>query len=627
MGIKRQFIPVLAAFCLGLMPSAVSAKIPLTSALRTSLLAQFQSPDTEPPVLETDVALSPAKLIQLQLLAQWAGAFALIGGAIAAIAGIDGYLKHHKWQRRELTRSVIEKFSQKPAIRHVANILDYEEYRSFQVQLPTGDIVWFEATDERLKRALRSHGQMVKTSQGLQMLAVSAQNGKMDEHTAQIFQQYREEEFVIELTLRDWFDEFLGALEACNNAIEAKIVTAEDLKPFIGYWIKVIGDRRLRRKGGSGFYDQLFHYIYWSGYDGVQKLFERYGYKILPPPYSTHDFSHIEKETRLTSSFRTLCMAKAAHLVYEDQEYVEDIVRYWLSPNIDDVWIKQNPADYVVDTIKQWLREGRNKNALDIRKDYKYILDRATDTQAFMFQKGRHIVLVFRGSQQVADWKTNFKFSLRKFGVSEARQVDAIPNGEVHRGFQDAWESVEKRVIIQLKKWWTPNSYLWVTGHSLGGALASLAAVSLEYQGFYVNGLYTFGQPRVGDWKFTRQVNARMGNRMVRYVNNNDVVPMVPPQFNILNPTRLYGHVGQFRYIDFRGKLHRKSFISQRWGDRLIGFLLSLGKPGTDFIADHMMEFYVRYLQRALDMEKDRVKARQEKALEAKELMELERAR
>ncbi|MEO1297106.1 MAG: lipase family protein [Cyanobacteria bacterium J06636_16] len=244
-----------------------------------------------------------------------------------------------------------------------------------------------------------------------------------------------------------------------------------------------------------------------------------------------------------------------------------------------------------------------------------------------MFRKGPHIILIFRGSQQFADWKTNFKFRLQKFAVAATPQTDAIPTGEVHRGFQEAWESVEKRVVIQLKKWWTPDKYFWITGHSLGGALASLAAISLEYQGFKVNGLYTFGQPRVGDWKFTRQVNVRMCNRMFRYVNNNDVVPMVPPQFNVLNPTRLYGHMGQFRYFDARGKLQKKSFISQRWGDRLIGFLLSLRQPGADFVADHAMEFYVRYLQRALDDEKDRFRTRQEKAMEAMELFALQRTR
>ncbi|NER81620.1 MAG: lipase family protein [Leptolyngbya sp. SIO1D8] len=613
MGSRLASITRLAFLGMGI---AVSVIVSATAVLSMPALA-VQEPE-----------INQRILAQSQLVAQWLAAFALLGGAIAAITGIDQYRKQCKWRRREHARHLIEMMSRREAIQNIAAILDYEEYRTFEVRLSNGQILQFEATDERLKRALRSHAQMVKTRQGIKMLSqVSAQPGKMDEGTARILQRYRDEEFVIELTLRDWFDDFLGALESCNNSIEAGLVTAEDLKPFIFYWLQVISDRRFRRNGGSGFYDQFFHYIYWSDYKGVQKLFERYGYKILPPPYSTNDFDNIEKETPVYDAFRALCMAKAAHLVYEDEEYVHDIVSHWLSDNIDDVWKKQNPADYVVDTIKQWLRAEDRQKAFDIQDEFKYLVDRVTDTQAFMFRKDSHIVLIFRGSQQAADWKTNFKFRLREFAMYQPPKSGEIPTGKVHRGFQTAWEGVEKRVIIQLKKWWGKDTHFWVAGHSLGGALAALAATSLDYQGFRVSGLYTFGQPRVGDWKFTRQVNARMGDRMFRYVNNNDVVPLIPPQFNILNPTHMYGHMGQFRYFNVRGKLYKNSFFGQQWGDRLLGFILAIKQPGTDIVADHMMEFYVRNLQKALNEEKERQKSERQEKMEAAELFELEKAR
>ena len=613
MGTKLAFTTLLVSFCIGVAAPTIASGSPLNN-IRMALAQSLQ--------------LNQESISQWQLGAQWVATFALLSGAIAAVVGIDRYLKNHKWQRRELARRVVEEFSHKKAIRYIADILDYEEYRLLTLKLSDGRIIRFEATDERLKRALRSHGQMVKTRQGIRMLSqISNQPGKMDENTAHLLQKYRDEEFAIELTLRAWFDEFLGALEHCNNAITARIVTADDLRPFIIHWIEVIGDRRFRREGGSGFYDQLFHYICQSGYEGVQRLFERYGYKVLQPPYSTHDFTNIEKDEPVFNAFRALCMAKAAHLVYEDEEYVKDIVCRWLSDDVDDIWKKQNPADYVVDVIKHWLREGDQNRNIELQDHFRYLVDGITDTQAFMFRKGPHIVLTFRGSQQMADWKTNFRFRLKKFTVIDTQQVEALPTGEVHRGFQTAWESVEKRVLFQIKKWWTPDTLLWVTGHSLGGALAALAATSLEYQGFKVSGLYTYGQPRVGDWQFVRQVNARMGDRMFRYVNNNDIVPLVPPPFNILNPTRLYGHMGQFRYFNFRGKLEKKSLLGQRWGDRLLGFILSVRQPGPDIITDHMMEFYVRYLQKALDQEKDHQKAQREKEMEAQELLEMEKAR
>ena len=614
MGIKRaSFVGLSALGAVLVGPGATRA----LAAVATNLTGQSNR-------------LTPEVVIKSQLGAQWLAAFALLMGAIAAVAGVDRYIKNQRWERRDLARRMFEEFTRCEAVRNVADILDFEEYRTFEVHLPTnGQVVRFEATDERLKRALRSHKQMVKTRQGLNMLAHMnrQQPDKMDENTVRVLQQYRDEEFIIELTLRDWFDEFLSAFEACENAIQSGLVTAEDLEPYIIYWVRVISDRTYRREGGSAFYDQLFHYIYWAGYDGVQSLFERYGYKILPPPYSTYDFTNIERDNPVTQAFRALCMAKAAHLVYEDTGYVEDIVRLWLSPDSDLKWMQQTPPDYVVDVIKRWLREGEtDQKGVDLPSHYRYFLNHLTDTQAFIFRKEQHIVLVFRGSQQAADWSTNFKFRMKQFAFINTAQDSMPPTGEVHRGFHDAWQSVESNVLWQLQQWWTPDSQLWVTGHSLGGALAALAATSLEYQGFRVSGLYTFGQPRVGDWAFTREVNERMGDRMFRFVNNNDIVPLIPPQVNPLNPGRLYGHMGQFRYCGFRGKLHKNSYITQRWGDRLLGFLAGLKQPGADVVADHMMEFYVRYLQRELDRQKNRRKV-EEEALEAKDIREMEKAR
>ncbi|MGD1862444.1 MAG: hypothetical protein ACFB0E_21050 [Leptolyngbyaceae cyanobacterium] len=614
MSIKLASSSLLGAFCLGLA-------LPVVAQAATDLPATLAAQGAR---------LTPEILAKSQLGAQWMTAFALLMGAIATVAGIDRYIHRQRLERRELARSIYNSYAEKEAIRNVADILDFEEYRLFTVQLPHERTVRFEATDERLKRALRSHAQMVKTRQGLNVLTHLSQHpGKMEESAVRVLKQYRDEEFEIELILRAWFDEFLGALEACEEAIVAGLVTAEDFQPFLIYWIQVIGDRNKRREGGSAFYDQLFHYIYWSGYEGVQSLFERYGYKLLPPPYTTDDFLNIERDNPVIEAFRALCMAKAAHLVYEHEEYVRDIVRLWLKKGSELAWMKEKPADYTVDVIKQWLREeDEHKKNRDIDDDFKYLFSRVTDTQAFLFRKNQHIVLVFRGSQQAADWTTNFKFRMKQFAISNTQQTDAIPAGEVHRGFQDAWQSVEKRVIGKLRQWWEPGkSQLWITGHSLGGALAALAATSLEYQRFTVAGLYTFGQPRVGDWKFTRQVNDHMGDRMFRYVNNNDVVPMIPPQFNPVNPGRLYGHMGQFRYFGFRGRLYQNSYITQRWIDRLLGFLVSLRQPGADIVADHMMEYYVRYLQRELDLQKNRRKAQQEDELQARELLEMEKAR
>ncbi len=533
------------------------------------------------------------------------------GGALIALTWLHLYQQQRRWQRIELARQEVKAFRERPAVRNVLDILDYEEYRKFYINHPEdGRLISFEANDCRLRRALRSHDQMVKMRNGLdEIKRLAGQKNTIAPKTLDLIRLYDDEEFVIEITLRDWFDSFLGGLEYFEIMIESGLVTADEIKPFIIYWINLIGDRRYRRKGGSGFYDKLFHYIYWSGYGRAQNLFERYGFKILPPPYSTHDFSGMETETDgKYDTYRALCLAKAAHLVYEDREYVTDISRLWLSEDIDNKWKRMSNRQYVVEVIKDWLREGEETSERDIRDNFKYLNMLTTNTQAFMFRRGNNLILVFKGTQQLDDWKTNLKIRLKQFTVL-ADQTAVPPTGRVHRGFLDAWQSVEKQVIYYLKKWITPDTKLWVTGHSLGGALAAVATISLETQGFKINGLYTFGQPRVADWKLVNYMNSRMGDRIFRYVNNNDIVPLIPPQIIPWVPTRVYGHMGQFRYFNDFGALRRRSFFTQRFPDRLFGIVRAIITSGSpDAVDDHKMEFYVANLQKALDREEEEAK-------------------
>lgn len=552
----------------------------------------------------------------VEVIPPWVIAASLAAGTFLTLTWLHLYQRQRRWQRVELARQEVKAFRERDAIRNVLDILDYEEYRQFYVKHPEdGRLLVFEATDDRLRRALRSHDQMVKTRQGLDEIGRLAQRTALSPKTMALFKQYEDEEFVTEIILRDWFDSFLSGLEYFDTLIELGMFSASDLKPFVIHWIKLISDRNYRRKGGSGFYDQLFHYIYWGGYGHVQKLFERYGYKILPPPYSTHDFTQLT-EDRKSDTYRALTLAKAAYLVYEDREYVNDIVRKWVSEDLDNLWMKMSPREYVVDLMKNWVNEGRRDNTQDLRESFRYLDMLTTDTQAFLFRQGKDIILVFRGSQQLNDWRTNFKMRLKEFTVL-ADQTAVPPKGMVHRGFLDAWQSVEKMVVYYLKKWHKPGgeTRLWVTGHSLGGALAAMATISLESQGFKISGLYTFGQPRIADWSMVNYMNAKMGDRIYRYANNNDVVPLIPPPILPWAPLRVYGHMGHFRYFNFRGNFQRHSFPLQRVPDRLLGFLTALGRSGLDSVDDHKMEFYLANLQRAVDKEDEEAKIEEEKGL------------
>ncbi len=123
-------------------------------------------------------------------------------------------------------------------------------------------------------------------------------------------------------------------------------------------------------------------------------------------------------------------------------------------------------------------------------------------TQCFVAHNDKLMMLVFRGTEldnflgSVMDWATNFKFI----------PVDDGAGGLIHQGFHDGFFLVWDKVKSYLKSITNNGSAkrpLWITGHSMGAALATLAADKAVREGLdNVKGVYTFGSPRVGDSGF-----------------------------------------------------------------------------------------------------------------------------
>lgn len=128
-------------------------------------------------------------------------------------------------------------------------------------------------------------------------------------------------------------------------------------------------------------------------------------------------------------------------------------------------------------------------------------------------------VVVFRGTDftEVSDWLANL-----------GRSATDTPHGQVHKGFYDAYQSMKSQVDAILKE--RNTKHLWVTGHSLGGALALVCAYDLEeVEKKQLNGLITFGQPMVARQKFADYIDTLLVGRYARFVNRDDIVPKVPP--------------------------------------------------------------------------------------------------
>ena len=128
---------------------------------------------------------------------------------------------------------------------------------------------------------------------------------------------------------------------------------------------------------------------------------------------------------------------------------------------------------------------------------------------------------------------------------------------------------------------------LWLTGHSLGGAMATLAASELIHADEPFYGVYTFGQPRCGDRDFARTFNNEAKSRFFRFQNNNDIVTRIPARL------MGYSHVGTFVYISSEGELSTDIGWWYQFVDGVKGVIEDIGDKGIDAVEDHDMGKYL----------------------------------
>jgi len=142
------------------------------------------------------------------------------------------------------------------------------------------------------------------------------------------------------------------------------------------------------------------------------------------------------------------------------------------------------------------------------------------DTQAFFAIRAsdKMVVLAFRGTEKnITDIRTDLKTTKINF-------VDSDDSFAVHEGFYEAFKSVENKILKHLKD--LDKGYvLYITGHSLGGALALIATKFLGSDS--LGACYTFGGPRVA----TLHLSNKIKTPIYRVVNAADIVPHLPPAF------------------------------------------------------------------------------------------------
>lgn len=198
-----------------------------------------------------------------------------------------------------------------------------------------------------------------------------------------------------------------------------------------------------------------------------------------------------------------------------------------------------------------------------------------TDTQCAILAEGTTAIVVFRGSESSEDWETDFNTKLDRAqfdqnvvqGLIVKTQEKTYPyagssrsGALMHQGFVTAYFAVRDPIHDYIKTNSITN--VVVTGHSLGGALATLCAVDIQYN--FSNTVtieaYTYGAPNVGNDGFRDSYNQRVPNSY-RIVHGMDLVPELPRWWQ------------GYRAVDKEIRIGQRfslNFVSQRFKDHAI---------------------------------------------------------
>lgn len=202
--------------------------------------------------------------------------------------------------------------------------------------------------------------------------------------------------------------------------------------------------------------------------------------------------------------------------------------------------------------------------------------------QAYAATATDHAVIVFRGTEpgRLEDILTDLRADL-------TRGAPFVPGAWIHRGFWESYAAAAAWVRETAQGF--GRGPIYVTGHSLGAALALIAGADLALLAIEDRlAVYTYGAPRTGDVGLAAALDDVPVFRVVRCA---DVVARRP----VLLTLEGYRHCGDLRYLDRRGRLWRSPPARSMFVDRTVA-RITTGRPIRVAVDHHSAEGYAAAL-------------------------------
>ena len=202
-----------------------------------------------------------------------------------------------------------------------------------------------------------------------------------------------------------------------------------------------------------------------------------------------------------------------------------------------ETFVNNASVNKLIDSLQ--ISDVRRQVLFDIAKAtpngkvFKFISDKTTDIQVGITtnEDDKRICVVFRGSESNTDWMYDLQ-------VRKHKLTDDI---SVHSGFYKQLHDTDvyTRIVDELRILWDkfPDYSVYITGHSLGAALATLFGYLLSHEVENKITVVSFASPRVGNANWQKSFEAKTNLVHYRVTNNRDIITAFP--------VYKYKHVGQ----------------------------------------------------------------------------------
>lgn len=194
-----------------------------------------------------------------------------LGAAAAFIVGLLQYRRADYWRRSEFLATEMKEFFDDPGVTATLTMIDWG-VRRVKLNVPAADPRGVLIDRGLQCAALRPHTMLTVGSDQVEGVAdgVGSSNSVLSGGASFTPEQ---------AAIRDAYDRFLDGLDRFGNYLEGDLLSIDDLRPYLDYWVNSIADTNCTTED-SLWSLCLLAYINFYSFLGVRRLFDDYGHDI-----------------------------------------------------------------------------------------------------------------------------------------------------------------------------------------------------------------------------------------------------------------------------------------------------------------------------------------------------------